>query len=1335
MGLTVLLLSTGLSSNVRAAGITDKSIHGVITVLQGGDLGTVLTGQGSGEAPSFDSSIQLSRLGLGAAADLSAQLKIAADSQAYVLLQQTDNAGFSLTGTTNGTGSIRFQTNSGVTLDLGVTGLQLDGAGARVDEFSTDGTLAGNSDTAIPTEKAIKTYVDANAGGGSGDVLAPISHSNDYIPTWDGVNTFQLSGGIANQSDNWNTAYGWGDHSAAGYLTSESDPVYLASDATGVTAAKIVNWDAAYTAVSGYGSAASRDAEDSLTNGANLPDGAAIIAYGTANWGGGGWWTKAGDDLNYATGNVAIGTSTHDRFFQVEYDSALTDTIHPLARLSHTTSGIPADDIGLGLEFEQETAAANNEVLATLEVEAVDVSSGAERGRVAIETMYDGDAAARRLQLTDVGLEVGGVVIALGGHSFQWNEAWVDRLKWDGGADSLVAATGRSSLGLGSAATRTAEDTLTDGSNLPDGAAIKAYGDANWAGETGYWSQTGDNVYYTTGIVGVNDTDFDGTPDVGRLTVKGTTDDGSTYPLVIRDSGGSNVAEVDSDGVITATTLASDPDSNPEVYFIDSDCTDSDKGVRIYSNATATGSGSEVYDWSISAMGAQGTAGTLEQSVTWDGSAQTLYVYGTLDPTTLSYKLDDLSAPDDNTDLNATTSKHGLLPKLDGATTKFLRGDGTWAAPSGAGDVVGPSSNTDGYIPTWDGSDTKTLANGIENRSSEWNTAYGWGNHASAGYLTAETDPVFGASEAASITSTDTSHWDTAYGWGNHASAGYITDPNDTVSGSELDGVFSSTGILVRTGVATYTTTTSTGYWLPSGSDIYYSDGNVGIGTSSPSYDLDVSGTVRSTGNITAGSGIILGGDLRTTWPSSSGFGDWETVSPSGSASTDVSNVQSAVNTGNPVYLEDGTFYFNSKITCNNAGQIIMGSGLGTVIQTTSGFSGIGWTRSSNKADSPGNGVFYVTASGVEIRDLKILFYQQYSCPTSRSQVTKNPPGITVFNVDRVRISNVRISKANYGIFLYQNCGGLWVDRLECSFFEHGITTYAADSDNRILDTCRFTNTHFFSFDMTTTTGTGKDCAVNYNQYALMCGDDLAYAGDTMPEDPDDAVVSIYLEGADDMRIENFFSLACLGVWFSSSWGVVENYRTERNSVKMDTHSSTNGQPRILGSDWEMVVGTNRRHQWIEQEGGLLTISSSRFKWSNDNGGPYLDLIKTSDKATTLISNSQFYVTRSDEALLSVTGSSYLTLMGNNFYVHGVTEYPIRIEDTYSRLIMHGCNFEYDASTWRGGNGSPYDMSGQKTLYIASDSGYHNITGNVFWEGTYSKPSFSNSVWANNSGD
>ena len=44
-------------------------------------------------------------------------------------------------------------------------------------------------------------------------------------------------------------------------------------------------------------------------------------------------------------------------------------------------------------------------------------------------------------------------------------------------------------------------------------------------------------------------------------------------------------------------------------------------------------------------------------------------------------KLDDLAAPDDNTDLNATTGVHGLLPKLGGGTTQVLRADGSWGTP------------------------------------------------------------------------------------------------------------------------------------------------------------------------------------------------------------------------------------------------------------------------------------------------------------------------------------------------------------------------------------------------------------------------------------------------------------------------------------------------------------------------------------------------------------------------------------------------------------------------------------------------------------------------------
>lgn len=59
--------------------------------------------------------------------------------------------------------------------------------------------------------------------------------------------------------------------------------------------------------------------------------------------------------------------------------------------------------------------------------------------------------------------------------------------------------------------------------------------------------------------------------------------------------------------------------------------------------------------------------------------------------------------------------------------------------------------------------------------SSQWNTAFGWGDHGIVGYLTSESDPVYSDDPAFNITDANISNWDTAYGWGDHALAGYLT--------------------------------------------------------------------------------------------------------------------------------------------------------------------------------------------------------------------------------------------------------------------------------------------------------------------------------------------------------------------------------------------------------------------------------------------------------------------------------------------------------------------------------------------------------------------------------
>ena len=68
-------------------------------------------------------------------------------------------------------------------------------------------------------------------------------------------------------------------------------------------------------------------------------------------------------------------------------------------------------------------------------------------------------------------------------------------------------------------------------------------------------------------------------------------------------------------------------------------------------------------------------------------------------------KLDDLATPDDNTDLNASTSRHGLLPKLPGGTANFLREDGTFTAPTASAistwkNSVRAATTTNGALAT-----------------------------------------------------------------------------------------------------------------------------------------------------------------------------------------------------------------------------------------------------------------------------------------------------------------------------------------------------------------------------------------------------------------------------------------------------------------------------------------------------------------------------------------------------------------------------------------------------------------------------------------------------------
>ncbi len=140
----------------------------------------------------------------------------------------------------------------------------------------------------------------------------------------------------------------------------------------------------------------------------------------------------------------------------------------------------------------------------------------------------------------------------------EWDTAYTDRLKWDGGSTGLNASTGRTSLGLGTAATTASTDYATAAQGAKADTALQSYTEtdpvyvaSSWYGTTN--NSTNWNTAYTDRLK------WDGgstglTASTGRTSLGATTVGGNLFTLT--DPSAVTFVRLNADNTVSALSAS-----------------------------------------------------------------------------------------------------------------------------------------------------------------------------------------------------------------------------------------------------------------------------------------------------------------------------------------------------------------------------------------------------------------------------------------------------------------------------------------------------------------------------------------------------------------------------------------------------------------------------------------------------------------------------------------------------------------------------------------------------------------------------------------------------------
>lgn len=395
-------------------------------------------------------------------------------------------------------------------------------------------------------------------------------------------------------------------------------------------------------------------------------------------------------------------------------------------------------------------------------------------------------------------------------------------------------------------------------------------------------------------------------------------------------------------------------------------------------------------------------------------------------------------------------------------------------------------------------------------------------------------------------------------------------------------------------------------------------------------------------------------------------------------------NIQTAINTGKPVFIPAGTYTLTAPLSISTSGQIITGAGIGRTILYVPNEA---WAKLATNG-----GIINLLGSepGPVIRDLSIRFVQPDVA--TRGALNQFIPAIYfgAYSITyglgsaRAKIQNVEILGALTGIDLggtdtNHNSGGTFIDNVRICAFKYGIFA------NQMYDNARFTHIDIGPY------GTyGSPTSLTANQTTVF------RAVDTY---------GVYVKRQDGLHVSNSnFKDVGMGIYIGDTGTAVQCMMSNT---------------RFVNINYQALYAVNAS--------SIFEVSDCLFSFDNTTSSGTSIYAGTS--ANMLFSSCEFRLVNKPTPgrLIDASGSG-LTLTGCRFYIDSsvTTTGFVQVGSTSSTVVSNNI-IEFSSSTTNtpfiyGYSGSGFTLmnnrftpaGGGRDAYGTAAADYHIIIGNYF---------------------